>query len=154
MHQNSGLLVSLLPSLAITAFFAYLTYSDVKRFWLLYQVRGATVKQHIEIAQSVLVISGTTIPFLLTQHEVLLPHHKIVVFAPECILLGICAGLCVAFMISSTQAQDAYNRMKRFMQREDYERFGKWAAANRAMAISALWCLGFAYLGIVATVFG
>jgi hypothetical protein len=153
MHLNNDLLLALLVFLVPTALFAYGAYSDMKQFWLLYQVRGATLKQHIKIAQLVLLISGTTISFLLTQHEVLSPH-KIAVFAPECILLGICAGLCVAFMISSTQAQDAYHRMKRFMKREDYERFGKWAAANRAMAISALWCLGFAYLGIVATVFG
>jgi hypothetical protein len=154
MYQNTALLVPLLVSLAITALVAYSSYSEMKRFVFLYEISGTTLKAYIAIERVVLFISGSTIVFLLAQHEVILPHHKIVVFAPECMLLGICAGLCIAFEISSTGAQDSRNRRKRYMQPDDYERFGKWAAANRTIAISALCCLGFAYFGIVVTLFG
>lgn len=152
MHHYN-LLLTLVMFLSIPASVAGLTYSVATKEVQFYDIPEGTLKRYIAIARTVLLLSGSTMVFLLTQHELLSPHHKITVFGPECLLLGICAGLCILFEISWTEAYDAHNREKEFMQYYDFRRFEKWSARNKTMAITALFCLGFAYFGIIVTVF-
>lgn len=153
MHRYD-LLLTLVLFLSIPAWIGGLTYSVAKNEVQFYDIPEGTLKRYIAIARTVLLLSGSTIVFLLTQHELILPHHRITVFAPECVLLGICAGLCILFEISWTEAYDTHNREKEFMQYYDFRRFEKWSARNRTMAVTGLFCLGFAYFGIGVTLFG
>lgn len=151
MHRYD-MLLTLLIFAAVPGWVAFLTYSDVKDR-MFHEISEGTLKRYIAIARTILLLSGSTIVFLLSQHELLAPHHKITVFGPECVLLGICAGLCIVFEISWTEAYDAHTREKEFMQYYDFRRFEKWSARNKTIAVTALFCLGFAYYGIGVTLF-
>lgn len=153
MHRYD-LLLTLLFFLWPVALVARMTYSIAKTEVQFYEITEGTLKRYIGIARTVLIACGGTMVFLLTQHALLAPHHKVTVFAPECLLLGISAALCIAFEISWTQAYDAHNREKEFMQYYDFRRFARWSAGNKTMAITGLFSLGFAYFGIGVTIFG
>jgi len=111
------------------------------------------LKHYVSASRAVLAIAAGTIAFVLSRSALLVPqHHKIRLWAPECILLGLTICLCIAFEISTTAAYWNYRREYRFT--HDDERFRRWYALNQSIAVTAICSLCLAYLGLVVTIFG
>ena len=113
----------------------------------------------------VLVASTGPIPFLLAQHQTLLPSARITMFAPACYVLAVCASLCIAYLISSDQASSESEKLPEYKRLsedigqprhyyEEIDRFNRWGAANQVIGVTALCCSFLGYILIALTLFG
>jgi len=112
------------------------------------------LKQQSKIGKLVLGLACATMALLLHEHDIILPHRKLIVLLDPCFLLAVTCALYIVYEISSTMAKSKYKlERKLHVYRKDFGYFDRWGAANQAIGITGLLSFGFAYLIIGARVF-
>jgi hypothetical protein len=112
------------------------------------------LKHHSKIGKLILGLSCATIAFLLHEHDVILPHRKLIVLLDPCFLLAVTCALDIVYEISSKMERHQYKLDRKYQYyREDFHYFDRWGAANEAIGITGLLSFGFAYVIIGMSVF-
>lgn len=128
------------------------SYWCVKQtFFYQIDITADVLKWQSKIGQIVSGLSCGTTAFLLHDHEVILPHRKLIVLADPCFMLAMTCALYIAYEISSAKLKNEHEKDEKY---RDYtkplpvdlwDRFDRWGAVNQAIAITGLICFGLAY---------
>jgi hypothetical protein len=151
---------SLVLLAVMTVGFYVMMYSGIKEsFFYEIDVTADVLKWQSKIGQIVFGLACGTTAFLLHDHELIVPHRKLIVLADPCFLLAITCALYIAYEISSASLKNEHEKHEKYCdytksahldRRKDFDR---WGAGNQAIAITGLFCFGFAYVTIALIVF-
>ena len=131
-----------------------LSYFCVKQsFYYDIDVTAAVLKLQSKIGQIVFGLSCGTTAFLLHDHELILPHRKLIVLADPCFLLAVTCALYIVYEISSATLKNEYEKDVKYEVYKRIDYFDQRGAVNQAIAITGLICFGLAYFIIGGIVF-
>jgi hypothetical protein len=145
---------SLIFLAVMTVGFYVLSYFCVKQsFYYDLDVTAAVLNLQSKIGKIVFGLSCGTTAFLLHDHELILPHRKLIALADPCFLLAVTCALYIVYEISSARLKNEYEKDEKYDVYRRIDHFDRWGAVNQAIAISGLICFGLAYFIIGGIVF-
>lgn len=131
-----------------------LSYFCVKeRFFYEIDVNAAVLNHQSKVGQIVFGLSCGSMAFLLHDHELILPHRKLIVLADPCFLLAITCALYIVYEISSAMLKNEHDKARKYNDYTQIDDFDRWGAVNQAIAITGLICFALAYFIIGGIVF-
>ncbi len=145
---------SLIFLAVMTAGFYVFSYVCVKQtFFYDINVTAAVLNQQSKIGQLVFGLSCGTMAFLVHDHELILPHRKLIVLADPCFLLAVTCALYMVYEISSAMLKNEHEKAQKYNDYTRIDDFDRWGAVNQAIAITGLICFGLAYFIIGGILF-